>query len=304
MSFPHHGGFMEIRQIRSFLSIAETLHFGRSAKILHMSQPALSLQIKALEEDMEVKLLERNRRGVALTEAGNIFRENVVTALEQLEIARQKAQWTESGHLGQIRVGFISTAGQEIVPNLMRRFRKRYPKVGFSLRNILTIDQVGMIQEGTLDVGFLRLPIERPKGLSVTTIHREPLVAVLPADHPLASRKELRLSELRGDKFVGYERSHAPGFHDWLAGILSRAGVVPEITQTAGEMATLVSLINSGLGAAILPFSAIKHRASGVAVCRITDKLPPSEIGMITVNNSKAPAVERFCELARTVFRV
>ncbi len=186
----------------------------------------------------------------------------------------------------------------------MRRFRKRYPKVEFSLRNILTSDQVKMIQEGSLDVGFVRLPIERPKGLIVTTIHREPLVIVLPSSHPLASRKELRLSELRGDGFVGYERSYAPGFHDWIAGILSKAGLVPEVTQTAGEMATLVSLVNSGLGEAILPFSAVRHRPAGIAVCTITDKLPLSEIGMITASNAKTPAIERFCELAQTVFRV
>jgi len=295
---------MEIRQIKSFLSIAETLHFGRSAKMLHMSQPALSLQIKALEEDVQVRLLERNRRGVTLTEAGNVFRENVMSALAQLETARQKAQWTASGHLGQLRVGFISTAGQEIVPTLMRRFRKRYPKVEFSLRNILTSDQVEMIQEGSLDVGFLRLPIERPKDLTVTTVHREPLVIALPSDHLLSSRKELRLRELRGDQFVGYERRHAPGYHDWIAGILNKAGVVPELIQTAGEMATLVSLVNSGLGDAILPLSAVRHRPAGVAVCTITDKLPLSEIGMITATNARTPAVERFCELAKTVFRI
>jgi len=295
---------MEIRQIKSFLSIAETLHFGRSAKLLHMSQPALSLQIKALEDDLQVKLLERNRRGVALTEAGNIFRENAVLALEQLKTARQKAQWTVTGHLGQLRVGFISTAGQEIVPTLIRRFRKLYPKVDFSLRNILTIEQVSMVMESALDVGFVRLPIERPKGIDVTIVHREPLVAVLPSNHPLSFQKELHLHELRGDKFVVYDRKYAPGFHDLLAGILSRAGVVPEITQTAGEMATLVSLVDSGLGVAILPASAVKHRIARVTTCAIIDKLPPSEIGMITAEHSKTPAVERFCELARTVFRV
>ena len=295
---------MDIRQIKSFLSVAKTLHFGRSAKILHMSQPALSLQIKALEEDIQVKLLERNRRGVSLTEAGNVFRENAISALEQLEEARRKAQWAASGHLGRLRVGFISTAGQEIVPTLIRQFRRRYPKVEFSLRNILTNDQIEMIQAGSLDVGFIRLPIELPKGLTVITVHREPFVIALPSEHPLASRKELRLSELRGDKFVGYERRYAPGYYDWIAGILNKAGLVPEFTQTAGEMATLVSLVNSGLGGAILPFSAVRHRPAGVAVCTIMDKLPLSEIGMITVTNAKSTAAERFCELAQTVFPV
>jgi DNA-binding transcriptional LysR family regulator len=136
-------------------------------------------------------------------------------ALEQLEMASQKAQWTASGRLGRIRIGFISTAGQEIMPHLMRRFRKLYPDVEFSLRNILTSDQVGMIQNRTMDVGFLPLPIEEVKGIEIVTVHREPLVAVLPSNHRLASTKEIRLRELRGEKFVMYERHFALGFHDF-----------------------------------------------------------------------------------------
>jgi DNA-binding transcriptional LysR family regulator len=145
---------MEVRQIRSFLSVAETLHFGRSARLLHLSQPALSLQIKSLEDELGVELLKRNRQGTVLTEAGRIFRDHAGVALEQLEGAKRKAQWAALGKLGRIRIGFISTAGYEIVPNLMRRFRKLYSEVEFSLRNILTNEQIEMIQNATLDVGF------------------------------------------------------------------------------------------------------------------------------------------------------
>jgi DNA-binding transcriptional LysR family regulator len=295
---------VEIRQIRTFLSVADTLHFGRSAKLLHLSQPALSLQIKALEDELKVKLLDRNRQGTSLTEAGRIFQENAAIALEQLETASQKAQWTASGKLGRIRIGFISTAGQEIVPNLMRRFRKLHPDVEFSLRNVLTSDQVGMIQNRTLDVGFLRLPIEGVKGIEVVTVHREHLVVVLPSNHRLASAKEIRLRELRGEKFVMYERHFAPGFHDFLAGILNRAGVIPDVFQTASEMSTLVSLVDSGLGVAVLPASAVKQRIAKIAVCSIIDKIPPSEIGMIFAKQANVPAIENFCDLARTLSRI
>ena len=111
---------MEIRQIRSFLSVAETLHFGRSARLLHLSQPALSLQIKSLEDELGLELLKRNRQGTILTEAGRVFRDSAAIALEQLEAATRKAQWASSGKLGRIRIGFISTAGHEIVPNRFR----------------------------------------------------------------------------------------------------------------------------------------------------------------------------------------
>jgi DNA-binding transcriptional LysR family regulator len=297
-------GFMELRQIRTFLSVAETLHFGRSAKLLHLSQPALSLQIKSLEEELEVKLLERSRQGTALTDAGRVFRDEVITALEHLEVARQKARWTAAGQLGRIRVGFISTAGHEIVPDLIRRFRKLHPSVDFSLRNIVTNDQVGMIHNKTLDVGFLRLPIENVKGIDVTVVHREPLVVALPASHALAAQKEIRLRRLEGERFLMYHRPDASGFHDFLLGILSRAGVVPNIVQTVSEMSTLMSLVDSGMGVALVPGSATRQRIAKIAVCSVADRIPPSEIGMIVAKGNDLPAVHRFCELARSIFRV
>ena len=156
---------MEIRQIRSFLSVAETLHFGRSARLLYLSQPALSLQIKSLEDELGLTLLKRNRQGTILTEAGRVFRDSAAIALEQLEAATRKAQWASTGKLGRIRIGFISTAGHEIVPNLMRRFHKLYPEVEFSLRNVLTSEQVEKIQNGALDVSFLRLPVGQIHGV-------------------------------------------------------------------------------------------------------------------------------------------
>jgi DNA-binding transcriptional LysR family regulator len=141
----------------------------------------------------------------------------------------------------------------------MRRFRKLYSEVEFSLRNILTNDQIEMIQNGTLDVGFLRLPVGEIKGVDITAVHTERLVVVLPLNHALARSQEVRLQDLRGEHFVMYERAYAPGFHDFLTGIFSRAGLVPEISQTAGEMSTLISLVDSGMGVAVLPASAAKQ---------------------------------------------
>ena len=110
----------------------------------------------------------------------------------------------------------------------MRRFRKSYPDVEFSIRNLLTETQLEMIGDGLLDVGFLRLPIENRKEIEVTTIHREPFVAILPSSHSLSTKKEIRLRELKGNPFVMYAREYAPGFHDLLTGILSNAGSRPE----------------------------------------------------------------------------
>jgi len=289
---------MELRQIRSFLSVAETLHFGRSAELIHLSQPALSLQIRALEEEVGVRLFERNRRKTTLTAAGLVFRDDAAGVVSQLDQAIRRARLAADGKLGLLRIGFISTAGNEIVPNLVRRYRESSPEVVFSLRNILTTDQIQMLSAGSLDIGFLRLPIGEHPELEVVKVHREPFVVVTPLSHKLAKRKRLALHELSGQDFVMYERNYAPGFHDLIFGMLRDAGVIPNVCQTAGQMPTLISLIDSGMGISILPASAVKHSGASVVACEIAGKVAMSEIAIAVNKGNRAAAVGNFRSLA------
>src|SRR3984893_7440668 len=289
---------MELRQIRSFLSIAETLHVGRTAELIHLSQPALSLQIRALEEEVGVRLFERNRRKTTLTAAGFAFRDDASAALSQLDQATRKARLAAKGKLGLLRIGFISTAGSEIVPNIIRQFSGLNPEVEFSLRAITTGDQVQMLEAGSLDIGFLRLPIGGHSALDVVTVHRERFVLVVPASHKLAKRKRVRLREVSGQDFVMYERTHAPGFHDLIFGMLRDAGIVPNVCQTAGEMPTLISLVDSGTGISILPMSAVKHSVAAVVACEIADAIPMSEIGSAVNKGNRAAIIDNFRSFA------
>ena len=289
---------MELRQVRSFLSIAETLHFSRTAELIHLSQPALSLQIRALEEEVGVRLFERNRRKTTLTAAGLAFRDDAAAAVSQLDQAVRRAKLAANGKLGLLRIGFISTAGSEIVPNIIRRFRELNPEVEFSLRNILTADQLQMLGAGSLDVGFLRLPIGEHPELEVVGVHREPFVLVVPSSHKLAKRKRVRLREVSGQDFVMYERTYAPGFHDLIFGMLRDAGIVPNVSQTAGEMPTLISLVDSGTGISILPMSAVKHSVAAVVACEIADAIPMSEIGIAVNKGNRAVIVHNFRSFA------
>jgi DNA-binding transcriptional LysR family regulator len=293
---------MELRQIRSFLSIAETLHFSRTAELVHLSQPALSLQIRALESEVGVRLLERNRRKTALTAAGRAFREAAIRGVSQLDRAVRNARLAADGKLGLLRIGFISTAGSELVPAIIRRFRELNPEVEFSLRNILTAEQVQMLEGEALDVGFLRLPIGGHAQLNVETLHREPFVLVVPSSHPLAKRKKVRLRELAGQDFVMYDRTHAPGFHDLIFGLLRQAGIVPNVRQSAGEMPTLISLVAAGMGISILPRSAVKHSVAAVVGCEIADAIPMSEVGLALSKSNSSAVVQNFRALALEMF--
>src|SRR6266481_3429840 len=289
---------MELRQIRSFLSIAETLHFGRTAEMIHLSQPALSLQIRALEEEVGVRLFERNRRKTTLTAAGFAFRDDAAAALSQLNDWIRRARLAANGKLGLLRIGFISTAGSEIVPHIIRQFSELNPEVEFSLRAITTADQIQMLETGSLDIGFLRLPIGEHSALDVVTVHREPFVLVVPASHKLAKRRRVRLTEVSDEDFVMYERTYAPGFHDLIFGMLRDARIVPNVSQTAAELSTLISLVDAHMGITILPESAVKHSVASVIACEIVDRIPMSEIGMAVRKGTRAPVVDNFRSLA------
>jgi DNA-binding transcriptional LysR family regulator len=289
---------MELRQIRSFLSIAETLHFGRTAELIHLSQPALSLQIRALEEAVGVRLFERNRRKTTLTAAGLAFRDDAAAALSQLEQALRRARQAASGKLGLLRIGFVSTAGNEILPKIFGQFRELNPEVEFSLRAIPTADQVQMLETGSLDIGFLRVPIGEHSALDVVTVHRERFVLVVPSSHKLAKRRRMRLREVAGEDFVMYERAYAPGFHDLIFGIFRDARIAPNVSQTAAELSTLISLVASGMGITILPASAVKYSVAPVVACGILDRIPAVEVGIAVSNRFRTAIVDNFRSFA------
>ena len=293
-----YNGEMELRHIKSFLSIAETLHFGRTAELIHLSQPALSLQIQALEQEVGVKLFERNRRETKLTAAGFAFRDHAAAAVVQLEQAVRRARLAANGKVGLLRIGFISTAGNEIVPQLVRQFGESNPEVEFSLHNILTLDQIRMLDTGSLDIGFLRLPIGEHPELEVVVVRREPFVLVLPSSHRLGHKKKVQLRDVADEDFVLYERAFAPGFYDLLFGTFRDAGIIPMVRQTAGQMPTLISLVASGVGISVLPASAVKHSVAAVVACEIDDALPLSEIGLAVHKGNRPTIVDHFRSFA------
>ena len=285
---------MELRHIRSFLSLAKTLNFSRTAEIVHLSQPALTLQIQALEHEIGVKLFERDRRKTSLTTAGAAFQREAAGGLAQLEQAIQNARLAAQGKLGVVRLGFVSTAGTYLIPKLINQYRKLNPLVEFSLRNILTADQGPMLEEGSIDLGFLRMPFNPGPSLEAAPIHQEEFVLVVPSSHALARKSAVRLRETAHETYVLYDRAHAPGFHDFVLGILNRAGVIPAVSQVAGEMPTLISLVASGAGVSLLPASAVKNSRAAVTGCKVRDKVPISEIALVWRKKGAPAVVEQF----------
>src|SRR5262249_1900985 len=192
---------MELRRVRSFIAVAEELHFGRAATRVHIVQPALSRQIRALEEEMGLRLFERDRRRVALTPAGAVFLDEARALLEHVDRAVEAARRAARGELGSLRIGYVPAMVITGLPEIVRGVRKRFPGVEVRLREMDPALQVESLLGDRVDVGFARGPIHEP-ALATVTILEEPLVAALPSGHQLGRHKRLRLSMLAGEPFV------------------------------------------------------------------------------------------------------
>lgn len=264
-----------VQRFYQFVAVAEELHFGRAAKRLHMTQPPLSMQIRNLEEDIGVALLLRTKRHVELTEAGRVLLVEARRVIDQVDRAVTLTQRAGRGEIGSLRIGFISTADYSLLPPLLRKFRRLYPDIDLSLRELTTDAQLHALADGDLDIGFLLTPADDDE-IIIDTIFREPLVAALPDSHALAREKgALSVQMLSGEGFILFPRSAAPTHYDKILAFTEAAGFCLRVEQTAVQMQTIVSLVSAGLGVALVPACMRNLRRPGVVY---RDLKPPSPI--------------------------
>jgi len=292
---------MELRALRSFLAVADHLSFHRAAQYLGLSQPALTMQIQALEDELGVQLFERNRQATSLAYVGAIFRCDARALVNRVQYAVERTRRAAKGRIGMLRIGFISTAATaQFLSPLISRYREAHPEIELSLKNLLTVDQVRMLDDAQLDVGFFRLPLVPPKSIVMECVHHEPLVVLLPQQHPLADKKDLKLEDLSDSPFVVYSRQHAPGYHDFIMRIMDDAGFNPIVAQEAGEMYTLVSLVAAGFGVALAPISTYNYHLPGIVFRRIAS-LPPIEIAVGIRHDNQNQACHDLVALAKQI---
>ncbi len=289
---------MELKHLVSFISVAEHLSFVRAAGELHISQPALSGQIRRLEEELGVQLLFRNHHQVKLTDAGTVFLAESRATLARARLAADRARRAARGEIGRLRLGFVSSAALEIVPGIVVAFRKKHPQIAFDLTNLRTSSQVKSLLSRTIDVGFLRLPLLN-ESLNIQTIHREAFIVVLPQGHELARAKQVRLSELKNERFIAYGRRWAPGFYDSVVQLCHGEGFAPNILQETGEMYTAISMVAAGSGVAILPKSVVLAQSKNIVMKPLPASTPLSEIAIATRKDDLSPLIEAFVALAR-----
>jgi DNA-binding transcriptional LysR family regulator len=188
---------LDLRKLRYFVAVADTLHFGRAAEQLHIAQPVLSRQIRGLEHDLGAPLFTRDSHGVVLTDAGTQLLTDAGPLLASADAARRRVTGAARGGR-RLMVGF--RAGIAVAP-AVQQFATRHPDVLVDVQRIEADEQAPMLLDGRIDVGYIRLPIDET-GLRVTPLYREPRVAVLPTSHRLAGKEELTEADLVGEPLL------------------------------------------------------------------------------------------------------
>ena len=294
---------VDLRRLRYFVAVAESLHFGRAATRLHMSQPPLSRQIQQLEREIGVLLLRRSKRRVELTDAGAYLLNQARVMLADAETLAARTRRVESGETGRLTLGFISTVDYSVLPGLLSAYRAAHPGVTLELRELTSDVQLRELHEGRIDAGMLLAPVD-DAALAMLPLLREPLVAALPADDPLArSRAALSLASLAGRPFVIFPRSAATGLYDAIIEFCRQAGFTPRIAQEAIQMQTIVSLVSAGLGVALVPASLRHMRRRGVVYRPLRQDSPLLTVLLAWRSASRSACLAQFVATARASVR-
>lgn len=286
---------IELRHLRYFIAVAEELHFGRAAARLNISQPPLSQQIQILEQQVGARLLARTNRSVSLTAAGKQFLADSRQVLSLVNDAAARAERLHLGETGELRLGFTSSAPFiSAVSHTLSTFRRHYPDVHIQTREINTREQIVPLNEGSLDLGLMR-NTQLPDTLAWEVILREPLMAMIPRDHPLAAQPSVTLAELAQEPFVFFDPHVGTGLYDDILGLMRRYGLSPVITQEVGEAMTIIGLVAAGLGVSILPASFKRVQLNEMRWVAIAEEDAVSEMWLVWPKHHElSNAAQRF----------
>ena len=297
---------MDVRQLRHFAAVAQTLHFGRAAEILGMTQPPLSQSIQALERELGAPLFERTKRSVALTPFGAQWLAPVRKALEELDSLPGLARQLREGDAGRLDLSFVSTADYSVLPRLVRRYAGLYPKVEITLTEATSDVQIAALLAGKGHVGLIIPPPRAtlPAPLAYLPLVVEPLVAAVPEGWIADGRLSIKDGAVSAEAVVAaplilFPRQSAPAYHDLVTGYYDAHGGRARIVQEAIQMQTIISLVSAGMGVALAPASLRNLARTGVRYLDLGGSAPMLETGVAWRADDTTPTIARFVAIAR-----
>lgn len=289
----------ELHQIRCFVAVAETLHFGKAAARMNMTQPPLSRQIQLLEHVLGVKLLDRTSRAVKLTPAGRVFLLEARRILRLTESAALATRRTASGDAGAITLGFTAASGYSFLPRLLLQRATRTPNIEVTLKEMVSNEQVDSLLTGRIDIGLLRPPILRSE-FTTLKVAGERLVAALPVGDARLSEATLTLKDFDHQPLIMYSPDGARYFHDMLAGLFEAEAVTPAAIQSLSQIHSMLALVRAGIGAALVPEAARSLHFDDVQFRPVvTTPEAPVELYAAWHKDNDNPALKPFLALLR-----
>lgn len=287
---------MELRHLNYFKAVAEELNFRKAAERLFISQPGLSRQIKQLEEIFEVQLFERDQKHVELTAAGIYLKGEVDFVLNHLDMTRNQLKLIAAGKIGELRIGFLGSASNQVLPSLLSKLNSQQPLISTSLEELSNAVQVEMIEKDKLDLGFVRLA-SVPKELEMKVVLRDSFSLVVPKWHPLQEKDFYSVNQFKEESFVLFSSDYSNLYYEQIIGICRDAGFSPKIRHKSVHALTIFKLVENGMGVAIVPTSLKEGYELNVRFMNIPNIPQFTELSVIWKAENRNPALKQVLPL-------
>lgn len=284
---------MELRQLKYFVAVAEELHFGRAARRLFISQPALSFDIRRFEEQLGVKLLERSNKAVALTNAGKVLLNEAQRLLQQVDEVAKMTVESAHGLAGCLRVGFVNSMLYRGLPEAVQRFEANHPTVEIVLKEMNTAEQARALQQMQIDLGFAHWG-HFPAEIEARLWSTEAFLCCVPVNHRFAKKRRIDLKQLSSEPFILFPRSVSPHYHDQIIATCVEAGFSPSIRHEARLWQTVVSMVEFGMGIALVPQALARTQSQRAAFIPLLRNPFTSQVLRLTRAGSQLDLAERF----------
>lgn len=289
---------MELRHLRYFAAVAAEGSFSRASEKLHIAQPPLSRQIQQLEDELGARLFDRGRP-ITLTESGRYFYEQVRQLLARVDEIKSMTRRIALGSVSQFRIGLVGSVLYELLPELIRRFRLTAPGVEMAMLEMNTMEQMGALKDGRIDVGFGRLRFDEP-AITQKVIRKERLIAAIPTGHPLLEQKKpLKLRHIAGEPLIIYPKAPRPSYADQVLSLYRDQGFEPVVAFEVGEMQTALGLVAASGGICLVPASVRQLARDNVVYVDLDEPRLVSPVIVSYRSNDQSALLAQFFTLMR-----
>ncbi|CAN5573790.1 LysR substrate-binding domain-containing protein [soil metagenome] len=293
----------DLKQMRCFVAVGEELHFGRAAKRMNMTQPPLSRQIQLLEFELQITLLNRTSRSVRLTPAGKVFLRECVRILALAEAAAVSARRVAQGQSGMLRLGFTAGSSYEFLPKLLSRTSASLKDVEIVLTEMVSKQQIEAIRSNAIDVGLHRFSFV-PEGFDSICVVREKMLLALPRDHRLVKGRLPTARDIAGEPFITFSPRDGYYFYHLIDSFFSSESIAPNYVQHVSQIHSILALVSTGMGVALIPESARLLRYRDVVLRQMKREPPYAELHLVWSKDCDNPALPSLVQLVRSSFAV